>query len=459
MDHDRQPGGRPLDLVEVGPVLGAAPADQVVRPALGPARRHQPAECPDHLQLLLVVAGAGHEEAADRQDDRLLGGRGHRRDRRVEHAVTAAPHPLGPALGVGRVGHDPVVAGQEVEPGARPDQLGHGPGQGRPPPASGVGAQHRDAEAAGVGADAVLGRHPRRAPHVDGHGVAGATSTSNGRATLRRSVRPDGRGHDRLADGGPVDLRGDLDRADLGRHEPPQVHDHRHRRPRGALGHGDHKRGVARGPAEGVQPGLLGQVEALAPGDGRAAEGGGAPPGEPGADAGGARRQRAGEVHDVERCPGAARVAALVAGVDEQVVVGRRRGHAAGGLGHQAHAHRVEVEAEAFAQPRPVDGLVRQQLDLVVPGLGQRGGDATGELLAPAAGRPVAVVDRDPHRGTRRATMAASGTVAARRMRRRSRRMAGSIRRNPTNDTARRRVCSTLGRCSPSTGRTRSRRA
>jgi hypothetical protein len=68
-------------------------------------------------------------------------------------------------------------------------------------------------------------------------------------------------------------------------------------------------------------------------------------------------------------------------------------------VGDLLDAELGQVEVQPLAQPAEVDRLVGDQVDLVLAG--ERGGDAGRELLAAAAGRPVPVVDADPHRRPR----------------------------------------------------------
>ena len=187
-----QPVGHRPDLVEVGPVLGGAPADEVVLPARPRPPLDQVAERVDHLELLLVVAGAGQEEPPHRQDHRVLVAPGHGADGRVEQAAGAVPQPLDPPLGVPRVRHQAVVR-VEVGGHARSGR----PARARPGPARRAIRRRRARRSRGrrarrrsvpmpasAGTQVGLRRSTRTAS-------PGGTSTSNRRATLRRRSRRD----------------------------------------------------------------------------------------------------------------------------------------------------------------------------------------------------------------------------------------------------------------------------
>ena len=203
------------------PVLGRTPADQVVLPAVGPAALHEPPERPDHLELLLVVAGPRQEEPPDRQDHRVLVRRRHQGHRRVQHVALAPPQLRDPALGVPRVGQHAVVGVQELEAGPVPGEQRHPRGQAPAPTAARVHAHDRNAQRAGVGADPDLGRHPPGRAQVDVHGSS------------RHAVHPGGEGDGAApvepATGGAsttarptslaVDLRHHLVGGDRGGHE------------------------------------------------------------------------------------------------------------------------------------------------------------------------------------------------------------------------------------------------
>ena len=213
------------------------------------------------------MAGAGQEEAADRQDDRrpwsprairLTGG--------YSTPLGAVPHPFDPALGVARVGDEPVVA-VEVSRARRsgPTSTGHGPGHARratrrrraprSPARRGGGCRRRCRASAGTQDG------QRRSTRT---GSPGGTSTLKRSATLRRRSTRDA--------GASTVARPTVDAVDLGRSprraRPPPAGTGRAARspgPAPPAWHGDHQLGVAAGPADAVQPGRLGRVEPLAP--------------------------------------------------------------------------------------------------------------------------------------------------------------------------------------------------
>ena len=219
MQLDGQALGGGPDLVEVGPVLRRAAADQVVCPALRTAGLDQPAEGVDHLELLLRVAGPAAKKRPDRQDDRAACSPGLvQRDRRVEHVAVGRPSSrCDPALGERGVGHDARrrCRGSRVGCG-RPASSGRREAPRRPPTRAAWSAGDRDAEPAGRPVptpsspgtrrvtDAHLDRHAGRSAgrHVDANGTCHAGAA---RRPSSRRGRP-ARRADHVAVDSTVDL-------------------------------------------------------------------------------------------------------------------------------------------------------------------------------------------------------------------------------------------------------------
>ena len=312
----------------------------------------------------------------------------------------------------------------------------------------------RHPEEATVAVAGDLVRGPGLAADHDG----GATGTAPDRhrehhrlddLTLRARRPQDVLDHDVAVDldgHRPVDATG---------HEPAEA-DPEHPRPtRRELGQ---QHAPAVGPAHLLPADHVGLVE---PADGTHRPGGRAGPAPeatghrplPAAHVG---TRAVGEVDDVDAVAGPVATVAAVRRVHEEVEAGADPVERLA-LVDDGHGGAAEVEAQALAQPVGVDLVVGDQGDLVAAA--QHLGHPSGVLLAAARGGPVAVVDGDLHRRTHQRASSASGTCWRRRRARRSVSIGPSRRRNPTNDTTRRRTTVGRGRWRPSSGRTMSRRA
>ena len=428
MEHHGQALGGPADLVEVGLVGRAAPADEVQLPVLiahdvgDVGALDQLPEGADHLDLLLRVPALGGEEAPDGEDHGALAGQpvlvlvgpnelalvtlaatdaepaavaegATQADRWVQELAVTTPELADPVLGEPRVGEQPVVRVEERRLGrVRLEQR-----EQAAPDAHRVAADDHAAQRNAEGALVVIAQHLAGAPGLAAHpqvhrrsvGVTdrGQRSLARHEDVLLRLRRAD---YDRGAGAAvDLDLGGDLEPCgqEGGEQQPNGGPPPRRQR--------DGELAVTVGPADLRRAQHVGRVEPGAEGGHRGA----GPEVGPGAAQQGLllRWERAprivGEVHDVDAAIGAVAVAAHERHVDEQVVGGRGPFEAAG-RADPLDRHPPQVERESFGQPPGIDLVVGQQRHVVV--WGEHLGDAAGELLAAAGRRPVPVVHRDP---------------------------------------------------------------